>query len=126
MEFTTKATGAKVVVNAADLQDAFLLKTKIQKAFKENGINPVEALGKGDVFSLIDAMDGSMDVFDGLFTCLKKSTYNGAKITPEVFMSEETRGDLYEIFFYCLKVNVYPFFKSLSSLLSTQSAKTED
>ena len=31
MEFTTKATGAKVVVNAADLQDAFLLKTKLKQ-----------------------------------------------------------------------------------------------
>lgn len=121
MEFVTQATGSKVVINAAELEDAFLLKTKIQKAFKENDIDPVVALSNGDVLSLIEAMDSSVEVFNGLFNCLKKSTYNGVKITPEVFSSEESRGDLYEVFFYCLKVNVYPFFKSLSSLLKIQS-----
>ena len=120
MEFTTKETGRKVVITPAGLDDAFLLKAKINKAFIENNINPQKALSEGDLFSLIMAMDSSFEVFDAAFRCLSKSTYNEVRITKELFEIEENRIDLYEILFYCLKVNVYPFFKSLVSLLKTK------
>ena len=118
MEFTTKETGAKVVIEPADFRDAFLLKTKIQKAFKDNNLDPQQAIASGDFISLIMTLDSSVEVFDGIFDCLKKSRYNDVKITPETFAKEETRIDCYEVFYYCLKVNVYPFFKSLVSLLN--------
>lgn len=122
MEFTTKETGRKVVINPAGLEDAFILKSKINKAFMDNKINPEVAISKGDYISVIMAIDGSIDVLNSCFQCLMKSTYNDVRITKELFESEENKPDLYEVLFFCLKVNVYPFYKSLVSLLKTHFA----
>lgn len=119
MEFVTKATGAKVVLNPCSLVEAFRLKSKIQKALLENGIKLEQALEE-DLSQIIMALDSSEDVFNSLFECLRKSTYNNVRITPEVFESLEAREDLYEIFFYCLKVNIYPFLKPLLSQFGIQ------
>jgi hypothetical protein len=123
MEFTTKETGKKVVIAPASFDDAFMLKSKINKALLENKIDPEIAFASGDTYSLILAIDGSMEVLNACFECLKKSTYAEVRITKELFDIEENRQDLYEILFFCLKVNVYPFYKSLISLLKTQLAK---
>ena len=123
MEFTTKQNGVKVVLNPVGLTDANRLKVKIQKAFKDNNLDVNEELTNGNIFSLIMAIDGSEEVFEEMFVCLAKSTYGGVRITKEVFDSEEARADLYEVFYYCLKVNVYPFFKGLSSMLNTMFAE---
>ena len=126
MEFTTAENGVKVVINPASLDDAFKLKSSIQKAFKDNNLDPQQEISSGNILPLIMAMDGSTEVFDGIFACLAKSTYGGVKITKEVFESEQSRSDLYEVFYYCLKVNIYPFFRSLSSLLNNLFAGKKD
>lgn len=117
MEFTTEGNGAKVILNPASLQDAFKLKSEIEKALIANGIKLEEAIDN-DIFSLVLALDSSETVFDLMFKCMEKSSYNGVKITKETFEPEDARGDLYEVFFYCLKVNIYPFFKGLLSRLN--------
>ena len=114
MEFTTKETGAKVVINPCSLVEAFKLKSAIQKSILDSGMSIEEALKK-DVAHLLLALDSSEDVFNRLFDCLRKSTYNGVRITYETFESESAKQDIYEVFFYCLKVNIYPFFKPLLS-----------
>lgn len=119
MEFVTKETGTKVVLEPCSLIDAFKLKSKIQKALLENGIKLEQALNE-DLSQILMAIDSSEEVFLALFDCLKKSRYNDVKITPEIFESEEARQDLYEVFFYCLKVNIYPFFKPLLSRFGIQ------
>ena len=117
MEFTTAENNVKVVINPASFADAFRLKTEIQKALLDNKININEAMDE-DLVSIILAIDSSEKVTDALFSCLVISTFNGIKITRDTFEPEEARYDLYEIFFYCIKVNVYPFFKNLLSRLS--------
>lgn len=114
MEFTTKETGAKVVLNPCSLVDAFKLKSAIQKALLENNINLEKALDE-DLTMVLMALDSSEEVFKCMFDCLKKSTYNDIRITYDVFEDEQAKQDLYEVFFYCLKVNIYPFFKPLLS-----------
>lgn len=114
MEFTTEENGAKVVICAAPLMEAFNLKSLIQKALLTNNIKLEEALDN-DIFSILMALDSSPEIFEAMFKCLEKSTYNNIKITKETFEPEQARADLYEVFYYCLKVNVYPFFKSLLS-----------
>ena len=126
MEFTTKETGIKVVINPAGLSDANRLKVKILNSFKENNLNFNEELSKGNIFSLIMAMDSSQEGFEEMFVCLAKSTYGGVRITKEVFDKEDARADLYEVFYNCLKVNVYPFFKGLSSMLNTMFTEKRD
>mgnify|MGYP004568317085 CR=1 FL=1 len=119
MEFVTEENKAKVIINAAPLQDAFRLKAVIQKALLNNGIK-IEDIKENDIFNILMALDSSEEVFNAMFDCLKKSSYNGIKITKETFEPEETRGDLYEVFFYCLKVNIYPFLRSLCSRFGIQ------
>lgn len=120
MEFTTKGNKVKVTIHPASLDKAFKLKSSAEKAILKQGLNLFDVLGKGDVsyeeiFELVMAIDSDPEVFEACFACLDKSIYNGVKITKDVFEDEDARGDLYEVLFYCMKVNVYPFFKSLLS-----------
>mgnify|MGYP003300530257 FL=1 len=121
MEFTTKSN-VKVVLNPASLDKAFKLKSLVEKSLLKQGIKISDLLGNGeisyeDIFSLAMAIDSDVDVFDACFDCMDKSIYNDVKITKAVFEDEAARGDLYEVLFYCLKVNVYPFFRHLLSSL---------
>lgn len=119
MEFTTKS-GVKVVLNPASLDKAFKLKALVEKALLKQDIKIVDILEQGeilyeDLFNLAMAIDSDIEVFDACFECMDKSIYNDLKITKAVFEDESARGDLYEVLFYCLKVNVYPFFRHLLS-----------
>ena len=119
MEFTTKS-GKKVVLNPASLDKAFKLKALVEKALLKQDIKIVDILEQGeilyeDLFNLAMAIDSDIEVFDACFECMDKSIYNNLKITKAVFEDESARGDLYEVLFYCLKVNVYPFFRHLLS-----------
>ena len=119
MEFTTKG-GKKVVLNPASLDKAFKLKALVEKALFKQNINVMDILDKEeiffeDLFNIAMAIDSDIEVFDACFECMDKSIYDNIKITKAVFEDEEARGDLYEVLFYCLKVNVYPFFRHLLS-----------
>lgn len=123
MEFTTKG-GAKVTLNPASLDKAFRLKALVEKAILKQGINTMDILGKGDItyedlFQIAMSIDSDVEVFDACFECMEKSIYKDVKITKEVFEDESARADLYEVLFYCLKVNVYPFFRNLLSSFGT-------
>lgn len=119
MEFTTKSN-IKVALTPASLDKAFKLKSLVEKALLKQGIKIFDILGKGDIsyedlFNLAMVVDSDVEVFDACFECMDKSIYNDVKITKAVFEEESARGDLYEVLFYCLKVNVYPFFRLLLS-----------
>lgn len=125
MEFTTKSN-IKVIINPASLDKAFKLKSLVEKALLKQNIKLFDILGQGDIsyedlFNLAMAVDADMDVFDACFECMDKSIYNNVKITKDTFEDESARGDLYEVLFYCLKVNVYPFFRHLLSSLGTNN-----
>lgn len=126
MEFTTKGNNVKVVINPAGLDKAFKLKSVVEKAILKQGIKLIDVLSEESIsyeqlFNLAMAIDSDVEVFDACFDCMEKSIYNNIKITKDVFEDETARGDLYEVLFYCLKVNVYPFFKHLLSSLGTNS-----
>lgn len=125
MEFTTKSN-VKVTLNPASLDKAFKLKSLVEKALLKQGIKIFDILEKGDIsyedlFNLAMAVDSDVEVFNACFECMDKSIYKDVKITKDVFEDESARGDLYEVLFYCLKVNVYPFFKHLLSSLGTNN-----
>lgn len=122
MEFVSQENKAKVVINQAGFRDSFNLKSAISKALSERKIN-FEDILDGDIAGIFLALDSSDDIIDKVFKCLEKSSYNGIKITPELFDDESARLDFYEIVYYCLKVNVYPFFKCLCSKLGIKFEK---
>lgn len=128
MEFTTKSN-VKVVLNPSSLDKAFKLKSLVEKALLKQGIKIFDILEKGDIsyedlFNLAMAVDSDVEVFDACFECMDKSIYKDVKITKDVFEDESARADLYEVLFYCLKVNVYPFFKHLLSSFGTNNQGT--
>lgn len=129
MEFTTKSN-IKVVINPTDLDKAFKLKSLVEKALLKQGIKISDILtrdeiGYEDFFDWAMAIDSDIDVFNACFECLDKSIYNDVKITKAVFEDENARSDLYEVLFYCLKVNVYPFFRHLLSALGIGESLAE-
>ncbi len=117
MEITIEESGAKVNIAVCSFESAFKLKSVIEKELLKSNINLME-LDFEDISKIINllmVLDSSSEVFEAMFECLKKSSYNGVGIKKETFDTPEKWGDLYEVFFYCLKVNVFPFYKNLLS-----------
>jgi len=116
MEYKSEATGARVVINPCSFMEAFKLKSVLERALMSTGKN-IEELWNEDLATVIFVVDGSEEVMQCLFECLRKSLYNGNAIKPEVFDDVKAREDLYEIFFSCIKVNLSPFLKTILSKL---------
>lgn len=122
MEFTSK-NGAKVVINHADFEDAMDLQSSILKEASkaEFSLEGVDMSSDIDFSGLIKAgmsVAGSKEVREIIFKCLVRCTYNGDKITKQVFENPEARKDYYEVVIACLKENLLPFFGGLISQLS--------
>lgn len=130
MEFTIEESGAKVILNPCGLQQAFKLKAEIEKQLLAHNLDlkNIDFEDMASVVPFIMAIDSSEHIFDLFFDCLKTSSYNNLGIKKETFDTPEKWGDLYEIFFYCLKVNIYPFFKNLLFKLKKlgQETTTDD
>lgn len=117
MEITLEESGVKVNITASSFETAFRLKSTIERELLKSKINLME-LDLEDIAGIINVLmilDSSSEVFEAMFECLKKSSYNGVGIKKDTFDTPEKWGDLYEVFFYCLKVNVFPFYKNLLS-----------
>lgn len=116
MEYKSEATGARIVINPCSFQEAFRLKSVIQKSLLGMGKN-IEDLVNEDLATILFAVDSSEEVINCLFDCLKRSQYDDVAIKPELFDDLKRREDLYEIFFNCIKVNLHPFLKTILSKL---------
>ena len=119
MEYKSEATGARIVINPCSYVEARKLQTTLQKALLAQQLN-LEQLWDSDIMTVIFALDSSEDVINSLFSCLKRSTYNDVAIKEEVFDDVKAREDLYEIFYNCIKINIYPFLKTVLSKLGIQ------
>jgi hypothetical protein len=129
MDFVT-GTGAKVKVQAASLEEAVALKNAIQKEIANGNVtiplsklDDLRTLGlKADIdlgafIEHFMRIDGSKEVFECLFVCLSRCTYNGHRITKETFDDLNARKDYYDVIFACAKENLSPFFLGLVSKL---------
>jgi len=111
-EIITGNGKAKVVFNETDFKTANKLKSTLTKAVKAQGYNLAD-LGTTETLEVLDVSEELQSV---LFECLKRCTYNSAKITEDTFEPLEARSDYYEILLVCLEVNYFPFVKAPSSL----------
>ena len=128
-ECTTVNGNAELILNEATFADCLILQSVIMEEAKKLKIDIGEIeidFGGASVTSLLDSIK---DLFLGLMTsekfdrivfqCLKNCTYNGIKITKQLFDDvPEARGDYYQIIKECLEINLSPFLKSLTSQLS--------
>ena len=135
------SSGAKVVINIADFDSSMRLKNAIEKEFADSkfemgAIDLKKSFNDLDISVLtpflktLAQIDSSQEVYDAIFVCLLRCTYNGDKITKATFEEAEARADYYEIVFECLKVNLLPFFKGLALKLNLlgllQEAKLQE
>lgn len=140
------ASGARVIINMADFEDAMnlhdsvlmeasALKLDVDFSFlksfesiKDVDVTEILPVLLKDVAPALMRLAASKTVKDNLFACLTRSTYQAGggrvaeKITRTTFNDAGARGDYYEIVLACLKVNLSPFFAPL--LLRLSLAKT--
>lgn len=118
-------SGARVKINLAPWGVTVALKSAIaQEICKTNmDLNVNIFSGLQNDINLIDfvklalIVDSSELVYQRLFDCLIKCSYNGDKITPETFEDAKARQDYYDIVIACLKENIFPFFEGQISKL---------
>lgn len=58
----------------------------------------------------------SETIEEALWPCLARGTYNGVKITPELFENMNVRSDFLEVIKEVLAYNLAPFSKGIGSL----------
>lgn len=87
-------------------------------------VQVLSAIGGEDVNTVKNLalqLIGSPDLEAIIFECLLRCTLNNVKITPEVFESEDARGDYYDAALEVLKTNIVPFFRKRLSTLKIPS-----
>lgn len=142
LDFKTKNTENRVVINVAPFKDVVALKNELLKEFIKYplGLKLKDIYGqsKGQIKDILNkeldftelfdfiknviiSCDTSSILYDKIFNCLRYCTYKTAyKIDENLFDElKEARDDYYEIIFTCIKENLRPFFKSLISELKT-------
>lgn len=122
MQKITPPSGAEVVIREAPFKDAMRLKNAIVSELADSGLDLKNITGDTDISELLSpllsgvlAVDSSEKVYGALFACLARCSYNGEKITEDIFDRSEARADYYPIVLECAKVNILPFFEGLRS-----------
>lgn len=117
-------SGAQHHVTRAPFQDANALTKALLKS--SIGIRLAENPLDMDVTVLKDTLVSAMtsdDVERLLMLCLARSTYDGTKVTPDLFddvkIGDAARGDFYPMCANVVKVNCQPFFGPALSMLKT-------
>ena len=129
-ECTTVNGNATLILNEATFQDCIILQSVVMEEAKKLKLDIGEMEIDFSGIGLSNLLDTVKDLFFGLMTsdkfdriifkCLSSCTYNGIKITKQLFDDvPEARGDYYQIIKECLEVNLNPFIKSLTSQLLT-------
>lgn len=110
-------SGAKLEIGLAPFKEA----NRLLKAFTlENKGSTIESRTELDVNLLKDLFCTSISselINDALWECAKRCTYNGLKITPELFEPENARQDYLVVMWEVGKANLVPFMKSLFAKL---------
>lgn len=120
----TLPSQAKLHVTVVPFKDAMALTKSLMKA--ASGIqlarNPLDM----DVTVLKDAMIAaatSEEVETAVFRCLERCTYEGIRVTPDLFndkdLGEKARADYFSICGKVVEVNCAPFFDQTLSTLKT-------
>lgn len=129
-ECTTVNGNATLVLNEATFADCIILQSVMMEEAKKLKIDIGDMDISLNVSSMSNLLDNIKDLFFGLMTsekfdriifkCLGSCTYNGVKITKQLFDDmPEARQDYYQIIKECVEINLNPFRKSLTSQLST-------
>lgn len=91
---------------ARDLYQAILNEAKVLKISKNQEVEDL-------VKDLLCSGFSSKNIEEKLWVCMRRATYNKAKITEDTFEPVEARGDYLVVCMEVARFNVFPFMKSL-------------
>lgn len=119
MREITVPSGAQVKIGIAGWDDVMTLKGAILAEAARADIKITMDMAAdfdiGQIAKMAMLVDSSKTVYDALFKCLGKSTYNGQSITKATFEPVEARRDYYKIVIEFMKDNLGPFFEEILS-----------
>lgn len=112
MEFETQS-GATAVITAGSWKECMALWNAVQRQLVSSGGFTLNETMQNLAMKVYTAPA----VYDALSACLKRCTYNGQKITDDIFEDADARRDYYQIVTACLEENMRPFFETLPAQL---------
>lgn len=137
IDFVTKNSGKRVKIIPASFKNACKLKVEAMKCLKDSGvldklkenINNIQiSTILKELATLIISLDTSEGFNNAVMECLNVCICDNSHAITEQYFNDcpELWEDYYEIVTKCVEVNLRPFFKSLSSELSTRFPQIED
>jgi hypothetical protein len=129
MQSVSVSSGAKVEIGVAAFKDVMAFKSAAMRELSEAGVDlkGLRLDKDADISGLLSALlrvVSSDAVYEKLWPCLARSTYNGQKITEATFEDENARQDFYEVCGHFLKVNITPFLPKAASAWLASAAAT--
>jgi len=107
-------SGAKLAMTLAPFSDGHNLFKAFAKELEQADLDPNgDALNPMAIKNLFCRLAWSKDVEKCLWDCMKRATYNGVKITPDLFEEEDAREDFIIVCSEVGSYNLGPFTKSL-------------
>lgn len=137
IDFVTKNSGKRIKIIPASFKNACKLKVEAMKCLKDSGvldklkenINNIQiSTILKELATLIISLDTSEGFNNAVMDCLSVCICDNSHAITEQYFNDcpELWEDYYEIVTKCVEVNLRPFFKSLSSELSTRFPQIED
>lgn len=137
IDFVAKNSGKRIKIIPASFKNACKLKVEAMKCLKDSGvldklkenINNIQiSTILKELATLIISLDTSEGFNNAVMDCLSVCICDNSHAITEQYFNDcpELWEDYYEIVTKCVEVNLRPFFKSLSSELSTRFPQIED
>jgi hypothetical protein len=107
-------SGAKLMIALAPFKDAKELYQAALDELKSLKLDPQAEIDANFYKDIFCVGLSSKKIEAALLNCMKRCTYNGEKITEELFEDEKKREDYIIVCFHVLEQNIKPFTKALS------------
>lgn len=112
-------SGAELKVTLSEFMVSKALYQAIAEEAKSLKLDPKAEVDVNLYKDLFCSALSSKRIEECLWECMKRATYNGVKITPDVFEPEDARDDYIVVCMEVARINVLPFMKSLYAQFST-------
>jgi hypothetical protein len=106
-------SGAELLINIAPFADAKALYQALFEELKGVKLDAEMDIGPDLIKDLFCIGFSSKKVESALAACMKRSAYNGLKITDETWEPTEAREDYWQACIEVARANIAPFAKSL-------------
>lgn len=115
MRIVNLPSGAELKVSLAPFSEANALFKAVSAEAKNLKVSFETDVDVNLLKDIVCAAVSSDKIEACIWDCMKKSLYNGLKMSKETFEPEEARQDYYVVLLEVAKDNLLPFTKSLSA-----------